>query len=49
MDIIEKYKVWAYIIEFLDNVPEIETPRIIGIGYESIKDEMQKQMDNSIR
>lgn len=49
LDTAEKYKAWIEIVEFLDNVPELEVPRIVEIGYENTTDEMAKKTSDDTR
>ena len=49
IDTEEKYQAWIKIVEFLDNVPDIEVPRILQVGYENTTDEMAKQISNGTR
>lgn len=44
LDTAEKYKAWIEIVEFLDNVPELEIPKIVEIEYENTTDEMAKRI-----
>ncbi|WP_061996477.1 MerR family transcriptional regulator [Clostridium sp. ATCC 25772] len=44
LDTAEKYKAWIEIVNFLDNVPELEIPRIVEVGYENITGEMTKKI-----
>lgn len=46
LDTVEKYKAWIEIVEFLDNVPELEIPRIIESGYENMTDEIAKRISD---
>lgn len=49
LDTAEKYKAWIEIVEFLDNVSELEIPRIVESGYENITDEMAKRISDNTR
>lgn len=49
LDTAEKYKAWIEIVEFLDNAPELQIPRIIEIGYENITDEMVKRISDNTK
>ncbi|MDW8802062.1 MerR family transcriptional regulator [Clostridium sp. A1-XYC3] len=49
LDTAEKYKAWIEIVEFLDNVPELEIPRIVESGYENTTDEMAKRISDDTR
>lgn len=46
LDTAEKYKAWIEIIEFLDNVPEVEIPRVVEVGYENMTDEIAKRISD---
>lgn len=46
LDTAEKYKAWIEIVEFLDNVPELEIPRVVEIGYENMTDEIAKRISD---
>ena len=49
IDTEEKCKAWISIVEFLDNVPDMNIPRIIEIGYENTTDEMAKKISENTR
>lgn len=40
LDTLEKYNAWIKIVQFLDDLPELEIPKIIEAEYENITDEM---------
>ncbi|MBE6053891.1 MAG: MerR family transcriptional regulator [Clostridium sartagoforme] len=49
IDTEEKCKAWISIVEFLDNVPDMNIPRIIEMGYENTTDEMAKKISDNTR
>ncbi len=49
LDTLEKYRAWIEIVEFLDNIPEIEIPKSIEIIYASMTDEMLERINDSVR
>lgn len=49
IDTSEKYRAWAEIVEFLDDVPELKIPRIIEKGYENTTDEFLKQINEGTK
>lgn len=49
LDTADKYKAWIEIVEFLDNVKEIEIPKCIELIYGNITDETCKQLNDGVR
>ncbi len=49
LDTVDKYNAWINIVEFLDNVPDIEIPKSIQMMYDNMSDEMQLQLSISTK